>query len=390
MIATALASAALFVAIATVVHVVSLLVAALRFRDRHTTPPFPAAPPMVSILRPVRGLETDLEETLTSGFRLTYPSYEIIFCCADADDPVIPLVERLIAAHPQVKARLLVGDDRVSINPKLNNLVKGWDAASADWIIMIDSNVLLPPDTLERLLALWLDGVGLVTSPAFAVRPRTFWAEVEAGFLNTFHARMMLAADSLGLGFAQGKILFWRRADLERAGGIRRLAGEVAEDAAATKIVRKSGRRVKLAEQPFAHPLGRRRFMEIWLRQLRWARLRREAFAGVFSVEILFGGILPALALTPVLAANGISLAWPLAYLVIWYGTELAMAAYVRWPVSARTPLALLVRDLLIPPLWIAAWLGNEFNWRGNAMAIGEKRRPPQQQPSAAGQTEAD
>jgi hypothetical protein len=31
---------------------------------------------------------------------------------------------------------------------------------------------------------------------------------------------------------------------------------------------------------------------------------------------------------------------------------------------------ALLLRDLLIPPLWILAWTGNGFNWRGNAMQI--------------------
>jgi hypothetical protein len=26
----------------------------------------------------------------------------------------------------------------------------------------------------------------------------------------------------------------------------------------------------------------------------------------------------------------------------------------------------LLVRDLLLPVLWIAAWLGNDYVWRGN------------------------
>ncbi|MFO1184177.1 MAG: ceramide glucosyltransferase [Bauldia sp.] len=375
--------AGLFVAVATTIHVASLAIAAGRFRRSAGPMPPPHPAPMISILRPVRGLETDLEETLLSGFQLSYPDYEIVFCCADANDPVIPLVERLIAAHPGVRARLLVGDDRVSINPKLNNLVKGWDAAAADWIVMIDSNVLLPRDTLERLMNRWRNDTGLVTSPAYAVRPKSFWAEVEAAFLNTFHARMMLAADSLGLGFAQGKILFWRRADLERNGGIRRLAGEVAEDAAGTKMVRQSGLRVRLAEQPFAHPLGRRAFSEIWLRQLRWARLRREAFAGVFSVEVLFGGVLPALALTPIILANGISLMWPAVYLVAWYGAEIMMAAYAGWPVSWRIPAALLVRDIIIPPLWVAAWLGKEFNWRGNAMAIGGKRdAPPEQIPT--------
>src|SRR5215467_10107682 len=48
---------------------------------------------------------------------LDYPSYEIIFCVAHERDPVAPIVRALMAAHPHVRARLLVGDDRVSQNP---------------------------------------------------------------------------------------------------------------------------------------------------------------------------------------------------------------------------------------------------------------------------------
>ena len=61
------------------------------------------------------------EETLASAFRFEYPRYEIIFCAAHAGDDAIPLVRRLIAAHPEVPARLLVGNDHISNNPKLNN-----------------------------------------------------------------------------------------------------------------------------------------------------------------------------------------------------------------------------------------------------------------------------
>ena len=78
-----------------------------------------------------------------------------------------------------------------------------------------------------------------------------------------------------GFGFAQGKTMLWRRADLERAGGIEALAKEVAEDAASTKIVRAAGRKVRLVAQPFPQPLGHRSASEVWNRQLRWARLRR-------------------------------------------------------------------------------------------------------------------
>src|SRR6266852_8176377 len=69
--------------------------------------------PGVSIVRPVCGIENHGEETLRSAFLLDYPNYEIIFCAAAAVDPVVPLVQRLIADHPDVAARLLIGNETI-------------------------------------------------------------------------------------------------------------------------------------------------------------------------------------------------------------------------------------------------------------------------------------
>ena len=60
--------------------------------------------PAVSVVRPVCGIDNYVEETLRSTFRLDYPNYEILFCVASARDPVVPLVERLIADFPGARA----------------------------------------------------------------------------------------------------------------------------------------------------------------------------------------------------------------------------------------------------------------------------------------------
>src|SRR5438128_1355144 len=79
---------------------------------------------------------------------------------------------------------------------------------------------------------------GLVCSPPVGCLPDGVFAELECAFLNTYQARWQCVADSAGYGFAQGKSMLWRRDLLERAGGIRVLASELAEDAASTKVVR--------------------------------------------------------------------------------------------------------------------------------------------------------
>ena len=328
------------------------------------------------MVRPLCGLDNYAAETLASTFALDYPHYEILFCVAFANDPVVPLVKDLIGAHTGANARLLVGDDRVSNNPKLNNVRKGWRAAGAEWIILADSNVLMPPDYIRALLAAWRADTGLVASPPIGGRPQGFWAQVECAFLNTYQARWQYAADALGFGFAQGKTMLWRRADLETAGGIEALAREIAEDAAATKIVRSARLKVRLVDRPFMQPLGRRSAAEVWQRQLRWARLRRASFLPYFLPEILSSGALPMIAAA--IALHGSTLSPLLGVGIVgtlWYGGEMLLAACAGWPVSALSPLYGLVRDLLLPVLFVSALRGNDFVWRGNEMQV-ERMRP--------------
>jgi ceramide glucosyltransferase len=370
-------AAAFFLIATTSAHVASIAIAALRLRrsvlgERLSFEKFPP----VSLVRPLCGIDNYATDTLRSTFELDYPRCEILFCVASANDPVIPLIETLLAERPGADAKLLVGDERVSNNPKLNNVLKGWRAAKHDWIVLADSNVLMPPDYIERLFGSWRADTGLVASPPIGSQPQGLWAELECAFLNTYQARWQYIADAFGFGFAQGKTMLWRRADLERAGGIETLAKEVAEDAAATKVVRGAGRKVQLVDRPFPQPLGCRSAAEVWHRQVRWARLRRASFFAYFLPEVLSGGVLPMIALAIVAPAFGLPAAASLVtFGMLWYGSETLLAAIVGWHVSARYPLVCLARDALLPVLFVSALQGDDFTWRGNEMQV-ERLRP--------------
>jgi ceramide glucosyltransferase len=371
-------TAAAVLTAAVTLHVASIGIALKRCRARTQSLPPPAQAPAISLVRPVCGIENFVEQTLGSSFGLDYPQYEIIFCVAHARDPAVPLVRRLIAAHPQADARLLVGDERISANPKLNNCFKGWNAAAHEWIVLADSNVLMPKDYLTRLMAAWRDDTGLVCSPPSGAQPDGFWAQVECAFLNAHQARWQYVSDTLGNGFAQGKTMLWRRDVLDSAGGIRQLAAEAAEDAASTKVVRNAGLRVRLADAPFAQPLGHRSALDIWRRQVRWAQLRRASFPLVYAPEIFAGGQWPLLAAgilafdleLPVLACV-------IAAGTLWYGAEMWLARVAGWPRSLAYPLHAVTRDLLLPALWIVGWLGSTFVWRGNAMSVAPASEAP-------------
>jgi ceramide glucosyltransferase len=374
----ALWAAFAFCGIAVAVHLGSIVIAILRCRApaRELAPPTDAPP--ITIIRPVCGIDNFVETTLRSTFALDYPNYEIVFCAASVRDPVITLVNDLIAEHPHIPAKLLIGDERISANPKLNNVLKGWRAAANDRIVMADSNVLMPRDYLQRLLATWRPDTGLVSAPPIGSHPHGFWAQMECTFLNTYQARWQYAADTIGLGFAQGKTLFYRRSDIEAAGGLRLLAAEAAEDAASTKIVRAGGRRVRLVDAPFQQPLGQRPRADVWSRQVRWARLRRDSFPLFYCLEASSGAVLPLMAVVFIAAAGGHSVvAAAAAFLTLWYGAEMLLAATAGWHLPMLYPLHAMLRDVLLPVLWIEGWRRGEFEWRGNAMSVDDGRVAP-------------
>lgn len=369
--ATVLA-AAIFTAAAVFVHVLTVTIGIIRTRRPGTAPvraKWNAEP--VTILRPVCGLDPFDETTLRTTFHLDHPNYEIIFCSARDNDAAVPLVRALMAEHPHIPSRLLIGDDRPTPNPKLNNLIKGWNATTTPWVIMADSNVLMPPTYIGEMFAAFRPGTGLVCSPPVGSQPDGVWAELECAFLNTYQARWQLSADAIGFGFAQGKSMLWRKADLDAAGGIGALALEIAEDAAATKIVRQSGLRVRLVDRPYAQPLGRKSAAQVWQRQVRWARLRRSTFIPYYALEILTGGVMPALAAAYAATSAGVSpLAVVAALWTFWYGAEAALARSAGWHMGPLSPAVWLARDLALPALWVQGFMGNRFTWRGNDMTV--------------------
>ena len=362
-------------------HSASIAIAARRIRSAATKTEL-RNPPSVTLLRPVRGMDYKFEETIGSSFSLSYPNVETIFCVESEEDPAAPALRQIIADNPQADASLLFGQSDATSNPKVNNLAKGWYASKSDWVGISDANILLPSDYVESLLAMLSDSTGLLSHAAVGTEPIGFAAELECATLNSLEARWMLAADSVGWGFAFGKSLLWHRKVLDNGGGWIMLGNEGAEELAFTKLVRRQRLKVRLAPRPVPQPLGRRTLKEVLQRQVRWARLRRAGIPHLYSLEVFLGGALPITYATAAAVSGAIS-AWVLAvYVVGWYGLEAALTRSAGWPLTPRMPLAWIARDVLHPLVWVAGFVGNRFEWRGRQVsAAGSSSGPADGRP---------
>jgi ceramide glucosyltransferase len=93
-----------------------------------------------------------------------------------------------------------------------------------------------------------------------------------------------------------------------------------------------------------------------------------------YAPEIVAGATLPCL--TAAYAASMLDLNVATATLGVafaWYGPEALLARLNRWHFSWRMPLLFLFRDLMLPVIYIDAWITNEFVWRGNEMTMREE-----------------
>jgi ceramide glucosyltransferase len=80
--------------------------------------------PPVTVLKPLYGLEPQLESNLESFFLQDYPKFELIFGARDASDPALNVVEALRQKYPHIKSRVVFSGEREYPNAKVFSLEK--------------------------------------------------------------------------------------------------------------------------------------------------------------------------------------------------------------------------------------------------------------------------
>ena len=128
-------------------------------------PALPDFTPPVSILKPVKGMDGDSFENFASFCRQDYPLYQIVFAVAVQSDPVVPVIERIIAAYPEIDIELVVDGAIHGANYKVCNLMHAHARAKHPLLIVCDSDIRVTRSYLREVCAPFADPqVGLVTS----------------------------------------------------------------------------------------------------------------------------------------------------------------------------------------------------------------------------------
>ncbi|HEX5430479.1 MAG TPA: bacteriohopanetetrol glucosamine biosynthesis glycosyltransferase HpnI [Bryobacteraceae bacterium] len=322
----------------------------------------PASAEPISILKPLAGLDLDLESNLRTFFEQDYPDFEILFAVRRADDPAISVVEKLQKEYASVPSRLLITGEPPYPNAKVFSLDRMIAEAANDLLAMSDSDVRVSPNLLRIAAAEFRDPtLGVATCPYRAIAGKSFWSRLEATGMNTdFLAGILVARMLEGMQFAVGPTILARRRVLQAIGGFERLKHYLAEDFVLGKFAAAEGHGVILSSCVIEHHIGSSSFRDNMAHRLRWVRSTRRSRPMGYLGQI-FTMPLP-LALLAVAASPTW---WPVLPLT------LAVRAAAAYCVSAKVLktkidwVLLPVEDLLAFCFWFAGFFGNTITWRG-------------------------
>ncbi|HEX6240986.1 MAG TPA: glycosyltransferase [Polyangiales bacterium] len=341
-------------------------------RKRRTAP---AQFPPVSLLKPIKGLEENLELCLRSFFEQEYPGpIEIVFASAYRDDPGMRVARAVARDYPMVRARFVMTDENWGLNPKVSNLQGALKAAAHDLVLQTDANVWAPPDYLRNVVSeLLAEQASLLSSLVSGVGERSVGAAMENLQLTGYVAPGCCAALKLAnIPCVIGKSMLLRKSELRALGGLELVKDSLAEDFLLGRHFVSQGKKVLLSATPILNMNVDTPVERFFARHARWLKMRAVLHAPGFLCDLLANPI--ALGVLALLSAQLDPTVAPyvgalvvLKCLLEWFTVRAIRGVPLKLSHAALVPL----KDVLLFSIWVYAIFSRSVVWRGIRFRMG-------------------
>jgi ceramide glucosyltransferase len=357
----------LFLALAAVPFIYYLLVlysSSRFFRQSFTRNAFT---PPVSILKPIRGLDPEAYENFASFCTQDYPVYELLFCVGKTDDPVIPILEKLIRDFPERRIRILFGSKSDAANDKVAKLGRLVREAQYEVLVMGDSDVRVRPDYLRAVVGpLANSKVGAVTCFYMPAHAQTFAEDLQTvGMVSDFYAGILVGWQLEGIKFALGPTIATSRTRLAEFGGLQAIENQPGDDLLVGRLIADNGYEVALLPYVVIKLAGCQSLRELLAKRMRWMivmrHMRRWGHLGLLFTQGLPWS-LAAIAIHPSAAVA-----------LVYSGSYLGLRIAMSWSIGIRglKQDGLWKRMFLIPVwdafaffIWLASFIRKTVRWR--------------------------
>lgn len=328
--------------------------------------------PPVSMLKPVYGLERNLECNLRSALNQDYPDYQVVLSVQRSDDPALPLLHKLSREYGPERATVVAAQSEPVLNGKIQNLEIALSAARHDVLVISDSDVFTPEDYLARITAPFgKDDVGYVCTLYRCVNARHWYERLALLTYNAdFIPSVVFAYMTGASGFCLGASVALRRAVLEEIGSFTSLSDYLVEDYELGRRILERGRRMVLL--PYVVDLG----IDLdspqswWRHQVYWDQRTRAAHPTGFAASIFTRAVPFALLFAWVRLFDPLGLAVLGVTLAIRLGTAAGTALLLRDREGLKALWLLPFRDIAGLLFWAVALGKRSFVWRGHSCRL--------------------
>jgi ceramide glucosyltransferase len=357
------------------------LYSAWRFFHRRSAPaPKSNFTPPVSNLKPVRGLDPEAYENFASFCRQDYPDYELLFCVGERDDPVVPILERLVRDFPERRITVLFGTSGGAANDKVAKLARLVSEARNEVLVISDSDVRARPDYLRTVVAPLADPkVGAVTCFYVPTEEKTLAESLQTiGMVSDFYAGILVARELDGVKFALGPTIATTRTRLAGFGGYKAIENQPGDDLLVGRLIAEQGYEVELLPYTILTVADYGSMPDLLHKRMRWVVVMRHMRPWGHLGLVFTQGLpwsLAAIAVHPTAAVA-------FAYLGAYLGLRLAMT----WLIGARGlhDGALWKKLWLIPVwdglaffIWLFSFVRRSIRWRGGEYYIRDGQLVP-------------
>jgi ceramide glucosyltransferase len=353
------------------------------FRVAHHSPEPPADGselPPVSVLKPLRGLDPDAYENFASFCRQDYPDFEILFAVADASDPVVPVVRKLVADFPGRSIRLVVALEQLGPNSKVSSLCRLAREARHALLVITDSDVRVEPGYLRRVASMFRDPeVGGVTALYRGCDNLPLVAAMDcvsssAGFCGA----ALVAREIQGVQFMMGSTMAMTKQRLIEIGGFEALVDLHSDDYELGRRIADRGYKIELLPEPVWMTFPSQSLGAYLRHELRWAIGIRNIRPGGHFGMLFTHGLPWAVAACLIAPDAAIATAYLAAYLILRFAMAWMVGGWgLRDPVLRRRIWLLPVCDLLSFFVWLASFSTSRIEWRGSYFILKKGRMVP-------------
>ncbi|MFZ0686331.1 MAG: glycosyltransferase [Terriglobales bacterium] len=336
--------------------------------------------PSVSNLKPVRGLDPDAYENFASFCRQDYPDYELLFCVGDKDDPVVPILEKLIGDFPERRIRVLYGSGGRGTNDKVVKLARLVSEAQHEVVVISDSDVRVRPDYLRSVVAPLADSqVGAVTCFYVSIEDTTLTENLQTiGMFSDFYAGILVARQLDGVKFALGPTIATTRARLAGFGGYAAIDDRPADDLLVGRLIAEQGYEVELLPYSILTVADYQSLASLFYKRLRWIVVMRNMRPWGHLGLLLTQGLPWSLAAIAILPSAGV--------VVAYVGTYFLLRSAMTWVVGAwglkqhglwRKLWLIPVWDAMAFLIWLTSFTRNSIRWRDGQYYIRNGKLVP-------------